>query len=68
MVTVSDTMLWRDKTAQGMKKKEGEKEGGKGGQGGGGRGSRSVRTPSERRRNLWVKIGHTSRSSGNLEG
>lgn len=64
MVTVLDTVLWWDKTAQGKKKKEGEK-GGKGGSGEEevvlGCSYRSVRTPLERRRNLWVKIGHTSR-------
>lgn len=71
MVTVLDTVLWWDKTAQGKKKKKGEK-GGKGGRGEEevvlGCSYRSVRTPLERRRNLWVKIGHTSRWSGNLEG
>lgn len=67
MVTVSDTVLWWDKTAQGKKKKEGEKEGGKGGGGEGERGSRSVRNRSERR-NLWMKTRHTSRSSEDLGG
>lgn len=50
MVTVLDTVLWWDKTAQGKKKKEGEK-GGKGGrveeEAVLGCSYRSVRTPLE---------------------